>query len=94
MARIVILGAGVGGMVTANQLRKRLSSEHEVIVVERGEGHDLTSAYPWRLWIGVSDHPSAMVGVSQHREIVTAVEGVAAAQSSPQPRRPTLHRLS
>lgn len=31
----VILGGGVGGLVTANELRKRLGKEHRVVLVDR-----------------------------------------------------------
>jgi len=45
--RIVVLGGGVGGMVVANQLRKRLSGEHQVIVVERSPRHYFAPSYVW-----------------------------------------------
>ena len=45
--RIVVLGGGVGGLVVANQLRKRLSSEHQVIVVERSPRHYFAPSYVW-----------------------------------------------
>ncbi len=32
---IVILGGGVGGLVAANELRKRLSRVHRIVVVDR-----------------------------------------------------------
>jgi 2-polyprenyl-6-methoxyphenol hydroxylase-like FAD-dependent oxidoreductase len=31
----VIFGGGVGGLVTANELRKRLGKEHRVALVDR-----------------------------------------------------------
>jgi sulfide:quinone oxidoreductase len=45
--RIVVLGGGVGGLVVANQLRKRLSSEHRVSVVERSPRHYFAPSYVW-----------------------------------------------
>jgi NADH dehydrogenase FAD-containing subunit len=33
--RILVLGAGFGGLTAANMLRNNLSSEHRVIVIER-----------------------------------------------------------
>ena len=38
---IVILGGGVGGLVTANELRGRLGKEHRVILVDREDRHIL-----------------------------------------------------
>ncbi len=36
---ILILGAGVGGLVTANELRRQLPSEHKVIIIDREAQH-------------------------------------------------------
>ena len=49
---IVVLGAGVGGLVTANELRKKLGSEHRVIIIDKSRelrsvvnrGHQLSHA--------------------------------------------------
>ncbi len=49
---IVILGGGVGGLVTANKLRKRLGKEHRVVLVDR-EGQHIF--YPSLLWILVGN---------------------------------------
>ena len=49
---IVILGGGVGGLVTANELRKRLGNEHRVVLVERREHHFFPPGYPW-LMVGL-----------------------------------------
>ena len=32
---VLILGAGVAGLVTANELRAKLSKEHRVVLVDR-----------------------------------------------------------
>ena len=45
--RVVVLGGGVGGLVAANQLRKRLSNEHQVVVVERNPRHYFAPSFPW-----------------------------------------------
>ena len=47
---IVILGGGVGGLVTANELRGRLSKEHRVILVDREDRHIF---WPSLLWVQV-----------------------------------------
>lgn len=47
---VVVLGGGVGGLVTANELRKRLSSEHRVVLVDR-EGRHIF--WPSLLWLQV-----------------------------------------
>ncbi len=37
--RIVILGAGTGGTLVANRLRRELGDEHEIVVVDRDDRH-------------------------------------------------------
>ena len=36
---VLILGGGVGGLVTANELRQRLGREHQVVLVDREDSH-------------------------------------------------------
>jgi len=45
--RIVILGGGVGGLVAANELRRKLGREHRVIVVDRSGRHIFSPSLPW-----------------------------------------------
>ncbi len=46
-ATIVILGGGVGGIVAARHLRKRLGSSHRVVVVDRSPDHVFASSFLW-----------------------------------------------
>jgi len=59
---ILILGGGVGGIVTANALRRLLSEEHRVIVVDKRSEHVYT---PSLLWV--------MVGWRQPHQITKEV---------------------
>ncbi len=43
----VILGGGVGGVVTANELRKRLGKEHRVVLVDRVGQHIFSPSFLW-----------------------------------------------
>ena len=45
---IVILGGGSGGIVCANELRKKLSKDHRVILIDKDEEHTF---YPSLLWL-------------------------------------------
>ncbi len=45
---VLILGGGVGGLVTANELRKGLPKQHRIIVVDRAVKHLF---YPSLLWL-------------------------------------------
>lgn len=48
----LILGGGVGGLVVANRLRKRLPAQHRVVLVERERQHVFQ---PSLLWLAVGD---------------------------------------
>lgn len=47
MKTVVILGGGVGGIVTANELRKRLGSEHKIILIEKNSVHAFAPSFLW-----------------------------------------------
>ncbi len=46
---IVVLGGGIGGLVAANKLRKELTSEHKVILVDRKTRHEFNPSFFWVL---------------------------------------------
>ena len=45
--RILILGGGVGGVVTAVELRKKIPKSHRIVVVEREERHLFAPSLLW-----------------------------------------------
>ena len=47
MKTIIILGGGVGGIVTANELSSRLSKEHKIILIEKNKEHTFAPSYLW-----------------------------------------------
>ncbi|UOF90888.1 NAD(P)/FAD-dependent oxidoreductase [Fodinisporobacter ferrooxydans] len=49
---IVILGGGVGGVITANLLRKKLSDEYEITLIDRETNHVFA---PSLLWLMTGD---------------------------------------
>ncbi|MBI5408658.1 MAG: NAD(P)/FAD-dependent oxidoreductase [Nitrospirae bacterium] len=49
---IVVLGAGVGGLVTANELRKKLGVEHKIILIDKSKEH---VSYSSALWVITGD---------------------------------------
>jgi len=55
---IVILGGGVGGLVCANELRRRLSREHRVVLVERNDQHAFAPSF---LWVMTGDRQPAEI---------------------------------
>jgi len=44
---IVVLGGGIGGVATARALRKRLSSSHRIVVVDRERDHVFAPSLLW-----------------------------------------------
>lgn len=55
---VLILGGGVGGIVAANRLRKRLDRRHRVVVVEREEDFSLAASF---LWVMTGDRKPAQI---------------------------------
>lgn len=50
MAKILILGAGIAGHTAASHLRRKLSKEHEVLVVSPNRNYQWV---PSNIWVGV-----------------------------------------
>jgi len=46
---ILVLGGGIGGLVAANELRKRLENIHRVIVVEKNAQHNFAASFLWNM---------------------------------------------
>jgi sulfide:quinone oxidoreductase len=46
---VLVLGGGIGGIVTANELRDRLASEHRVVVVEKRADYVFTPSLLWTM---------------------------------------------
>ncbi|MCH8067981.1 MAG: NAD(P)/FAD-dependent oxidoreductase [Candidatus Marinimicrobia bacterium] len=44
---VLILGGGVGGLVTANNLRKSLGKEHRIIVIDQDRQHRFAPSFLW-----------------------------------------------
>ena len=47
MAHIVIMGAGIGGMPAAYEMRARLPAEHKITVVSANDYFQFTPSNPW-----------------------------------------------
>ncbi len=64
--KVVVLGGGVGGVATAIELRKKLPSEHSVVLVNRITDHLFS---PSLLWLMIGDRTEAKItGSLQHLE--------------------------
>ena len=47
MAKIVVIGAGIGGMSAAYELREALGKAHEITLVGQGPEFGFTPSNPW-----------------------------------------------
>jgi sulfide:quinone oxidoreductase len=47
MARIVVMGAGIGGISQAYELRKELGNAHEIVLIGDSERFEFTPSNPW-----------------------------------------------
>ncbi|MBI3200927.1 MAG: NAD(P)/FAD-dependent oxidoreductase [Myxococcales bacterium] len=63
---VIVLGGGVGGLIVATELRKQLSKEHRVVVIDREQNHLFA---PSLLWL--------MVGMRQAKDIQRPLERLA-----------------
>ncbi|MGQ9848262.1 MAG: hypothetical protein ACUVQP_12285 [Bacteroidales bacterium] len=50
---IVILGGGIGGIITVNKLRHKLAREHKVILIGGNPVHFFAPSF---LWLNVEEH--------------------------------------
>ena len=44
---VLVLGGGIGGLVCANELRRRLSGEHRIVLVEKNGRHAFAPSFVW-----------------------------------------------
>ncbi len=72
---ILILGGGVGGIVTANTLRAELPTEHRVIVVEKNAEYLFT---PSLLWVMIGWRRPEQITKSLSRLLSSGIEVVQA----------------
>ncbi len=65
MAHVVVLGAGLGGMSAAYELRATLPREHTITVVGEGESFSFTPSNPW-VAVGWRKPAEIEIEVRQH----------------------------
>ena len=79
MARIVVMGAGLGGMSAAYELRDTLGKGHEIVLVGKGGMFGFTPSNPW-LAVGWRKQEEVTLPVAEYvgkRGIVFNGDGVA-----------------
>jgi sulfide:quinone oxidoreductase len=63
MKKIVILGGGIGGIVTANELVKHLNTSHKITIIEKNKIHAFAPSFLW-LMSGTREKESITVDIS------------------------------
>lgn len=64
--KVVILGGGIGGIVTANHLAKILPQDVEIVLIEKNKNHSFAASY---LWLIVSKRRTQQI-TSQLRGLI------------------------
>ncbi|MBX3689667.1 FAD/NAD(P)-binding oxidoreductase [Dokdonella sp.] len=67
MAKIVVVGAGLGGMSAAYELRDTLGKAHEVVLIGQGDHFSFTPSNPW-LAVGWRKSEDITLDVAEHAE--------------------------
>ena len=70
MSRIVVVGAGLGGMSAAYELRDTLGKGHEITLVGKGEQFGFTPSNPWLAVGWRTRNPAAVASAP------TLIEGI------------------
>ena len=72
---IVILGGGVGGLVVANELRRQLSRDHRITIVEKNAQHAFAPSF---LWLMTGDRQTGQISRDVRQLVHKGVELVQA----------------
>ena len=64
MTKIVILGAGLGGLVAAYEIKKTLGRKHQVSIISETDYYQFQPSNPWVLVGGTA---SRLRSISQSR---------------------------
>ncbi|MDQ1363117.1 MAG: sulfide:quinone oxidoreductase [Pseudomonadota bacterium] len=67
MAHIVVLGAGIGGMPCAYELRESIGKEHKVTVINERDHFQFTPSNPW-VAVGWRDYDSITLPIAPYLE--------------------------
>ena len=67
MARVIVMGAGTGGMAGAYEIREALSSQHRVTVINEREDFQFVPSNPW-IAVGWRERPEISFPIRPHLE--------------------------
>lgn len=65
MAKVIIIGAGTGGMAGAYEIRQKLSKQHQVVVINEREDFQFVPSNPW-IAVGWRKRPQTSFPIRPH----------------------------
>jgi len=68
---ILILGGGIGGLVAANELRRKLPRQHRVLLIERNADHRFAPSF---LWLMTGDRTAETISQPVDRLVRSGIE--------------------
>ncbi|MBI3585792.1 MAG: NAD(P)/FAD-dependent oxidoreductase [Ignavibacteriales bacterium] len=68
---IIVLGAGVGGLVVANELRRKLPSQHKIMLIERNADHRFAPSF---LWLMTGNRKPDAISQPVHRLVRSGID--------------------
>ncbi len=71
MKNIVILGGGISGIVTANKLRRKLSTDWKIILIERNPVHSFAPSF---LWVMTGNREESRIRTDLKNLLVSGIE--------------------
>ncbi|TAL69326.1 MAG: NAD(P)/FAD-dependent oxidoreductase [Bacteroidetes bacterium] len=79
MKTIIILGGGIGGVVSANKLRKKLHSEYKIILIEKNPVHYFVPSF---MWVMTGDRKPSNISVKLEKLVNPGIDLVIAEAKS------------
>ena len=79
MAHIVVLGAGLGGVIMAYELKDQLGADDRLTVITKGKSYSFVPSNPWVAvgWRAREDIEVDLTGVMERRGITLLTQGAA-----------------
>lgn len=68
---IAVLGAGVGGLVAANELRRKLPKQHKILLIERNADHRFAPSF---LWLMTGDRKPESISQPVNRLVRSGID--------------------
>ena len=88
MARVIVLGAGTGGMAGAYEIRESIGSEHQVTVINEREDFQFVPSNPW-IAVGWRERPDTSFPIRPYLEKKN-IEFISAAVTAIDPKQNSL----